>query len=306
MIRVRSLAVFALAAAFAAGAAAQTIRTGPSAFCHVTDGTFTACGDGEWSDIDFLPFLGANVYSDQRVSPPSLHLMYDLPLHHAPLGPAEFFDVRFDVFEDGELEHYLVRCFGDGTFQVFEDGAPIPAGGNFCATGFGPSPTSGFLDVLVELDIPMNVVYSPDIPLFWSTAAPPSRCRPGTPGCCKPEEPGCCPPEGCQGRENVPTSATIVSANSDGTTTVARVPLDATAADFCTPGGGGILGGLLDDLVPPDGGHDNHGDFVRQVTAKTKDALDSLVHSGVLTRAEAGKVLSCIVNARAQGDSGKK
>ena len=306
MIRVRSLAivVFALAATLAIGVSAQTIRTGPSDHCHVTDGAFTNCL--EWSDVDFLPFLGANVYSDQRVSPASLHLMYDLLLHHAPLGPAEFFDVRFDVFEDGELEHYLVRCFGNGSFQVFEDGDPIPAGGTSCDTGFGPSPTSGFPDVLVELEIPMNVVYSPDIPLFWSTAAPPSRCKPGTPGCCRPEEPGCCPPEGCQGKENVPTSATIVSANSDGTTTVARVPLDATTADFCTPGGGGILGGLLDALVPPEGGHDNHGDFVRQVTAKTKDALDSLVHSGILTRAEAGKVLSCIVNARAQSDSGKK
>lgn len=306
MIRIRSLAVvFALAAALAVGAAAQTIRTGPSGLCHVTDGAFTACGDGEWSDIDFLPFLGANVYSDQRVSPPSLHLMYDLVLHHVPFGPAEFFDVRFDVVEWGELEHYLVRCFGDGTFQVFEDGVPIPPFWTSCAVGFGPSPTSGFPDVLVELHIPMNVVYSPDIPLFWSTAAPPSRCRPGTPGCCKEEDPACCPPEGCQGRENVPTSATIVSANSDGTTTVTRVPLDATVADFCTPDGGGILGGLLDALVPPEGGHDNHGDFVRQVTAKTKEALESLVHSGVLDRNEAGKVLSCIVNARAQGDGGK-
>lgn len=311
MIRVRSLVVPVLALAAAVGAGAQTIRTGPSAYCHVTDGTFTNCpppppGGKEWSDVDFLPFLGANVYSDQRLSPARLHLMYDLPLHHTPLGPAESFDVRFDVVEDGELEHYLVRCFGNGTMQVFEDGEPIPAGGTSCATGFGPSPTSGFLDVLVELDVPMNVVYSPDIPLFWSTAAPQSHCRPGTPGCCKPEEPGCCGPEGCQGKENVPTSATIVSANSDGTTTVAKVPLEATTADFCTPGGGGILGGLLDALVPPEGGHDNHGDFVRQVTAKTKEALESLVFSGVLTRNEAGKVLSCIVNARAQSDSGKK
>jgi len=308
MIRVRSLVVSVLALAAAVGAGAQTIRTGPSAFCHVTDGAFTDCapppGIEEWSDVDFLPFLGADVYSDQRLSPPSLHLMYRLPLHHVPLGPAEFFDVRFDVFEDGELEHYLVRCFGNGTFQVFEDGDPIPPGGTSCATGFGPSPTPGLPTVLVELDVPMNVVYSPDIPLFWSTAAPPSRCTPGTPGCCKHEEPLCCGPQGCPGKENVPTSATIVSANSDGTTTVAKVPLEATAADFCTPGGGGILGGLLDALVPSDG-HKNHGDFVRQVVAKTKEALESLVHSGVLTRAEAAKIESCIVSARAQSDGGK-
>jgi hypothetical protein len=281
-------------------AQAQTIRVGPSAFCHVTDGAFTDCGPPagteEWSDIDFLPFLGANVYSDQRVSPASLFLMYDLLSHHVPLGPAQSFDIRFDVVEEGELEHYEVHCFGNGTAQVLVDG--VPAAGNegiSCAPGFGPSPTSGFFDVFVELDVPMNVVYSPDIPLFWSTAAPRAGCRPQEPGC-KPDASG--------GSE--PTSATIVSANSDGTTVITKVPLDAQPADFCTPGGGGILGGLIDALVPPEGSFRNHGDFVQQVVRKTKEALASLVNSGVLTREEAGDIQSCIVSARAQGDAGKK
>ena len=52
----------------------HTINVGPSKFCHVTEGAFTDCdtntpGLEEWSDIDFLPWAGANVYTDQRVPP---------------------------------------------------------------------------------------------------------------------------------------------------------------------------------------------------------------------------------------------
>jgi hypothetical protein len=86
--------------AFAAAAHAQAIRTGPSAHCHVTDGAFTLCPDStrEWSDIDFLPGLGASggaiVYTDQRVGPsPALFLMYDLVQHHVPLALDDSFDL---------------------------------------------------------------------------------------------------------------------------------------------------------------------------------------------------------------------
>jgi hypothetical protein len=296
----QSIALSLVAVLCAGAAAAQTIRVGPSGFCHVTDGAFTDCspppGVEEWSDIDFLPFLGANVYSDQRVAPASLFLMYDVLGNHVPLGPAQSFDIRFDVVEDGALEHYEVHCFGNGAAQVVVDGVPAAGTeGISCAPGFGLSPTSGFFDVFVELDVPMNVVYSPDIPLFWSTAAPHAGCRPQEPGCT---------PDGSRGNE--PTSATIVSANSDGSTVITKVPLDATPADFCTPGGGGILGGLIDAVVPPEGSFRNHGDFVRQVVRKTREALASLVNSGALTRVEANHIESCILSARAQSDAGKK
>jgi hypothetical protein len=283
----------------AAPGSAQTIRTGPSAHCHATDGSFTVCSPGvlEWSDIDFLPFAGADVYTDQSLSPANLYLLYDLLARNAPLAPTESFDIRFDVVEGGALEHYEVHAFGDGRVEVFVDGVPSPPEGIQAATGFGLSPVTGFFDVFVELKVPMNVVYSPDIPLFWSTSAPPRNCPPGDPGC---------HPKTLVAAVNQPVSATIVSANSDGTTTIAKVPLNATAADFCTPTGGGILGGLIDALVPPTGAYRNHGDYVRQVVHKTAQAVASLVNSQVVTAAEGEEIQSCIVSQRAQTDAGKK
>ena len=315
----RLAALLALAAALIGAAAlrAQAISVGPSAHCHVVDGTFTDCapapGREEWSDIDFLPFPSpeaAEVYTDQSLSPPNLHLMYDLVGRNVPLGPAESFDIRFDVVEDGHLEHYLVQVFGDGHIALFEDGEPITyPTGITGAVGFGPSPgRPGFFDVFVEIQVPMNVVYSPDIPLFWSTAAPPRPpCQPGQPGCCDPREPGCQPPRPPTGlaAASAPVSATIVSANSDGTTVVVAVPLDATPADLCTPSGGGVLGDLIDALVPPGGSHRNHGEYVRQVTEKSRQAVDSLINSQVLTRAEGEALHACVVRSRARSDAGK-
>jgi hypothetical protein len=294
----RSLAVLFAAVLFAAPGFAQTIRTGPSGHCHVTDGRFTLCSDAvlEWSDIDFLPFAGANVYTDQSLSPATLHLLYDLLARNASLAPSESFDIRFDVVEDGVLEHYEVHAFGDGRVEVLVDGVPSPPEGIQAAIGFGTSPVTGSTDVFVELRVPMNVVYSPDIPLFWSTSAPPhSKCQPGEPGC-----------RSALAVVNQPVSSTIVSANSDGTTTVSKVPLNATAADFCTPSGGGILGDLIDALVPPTGTYRNHGDYVRQVVHKSQQAVASLVNSQVVTQAQGEEIQSCIVSHRAETDAGKK
>jgi len=302
-LTVLALSIASLLAA-AGGARAQVLRTGPSALCHVTDGAFTHCAapvGQEWSDIDFLIFGGARVFTDQSLSPPNLHLMYDLVGRNAPLGPQESFDVRFDVVEDGQLEHYLVQVFGSGATAVFVDGVPAPSGEGIAgAVGFGPSPaTPGFFDVFVELAVPMNVVYSPDIPLFWSTSAPPHDCQQGPAGCCKPGAPGC---DIRPAPVSQTVSATIVSANSDGTTTVAKMPLDATPADLCAAGHG-VLVDLMDALVPP-GAPRNHGAEVSRVVEKTRQALDSLVNSQVLTRAEAGRVEACVVAARASSHAG--
>ncbi|HJQ33691.1 MAG TPA: hypothetical protein VJ866_16025 [Pyrinomonadaceae bacterium] len=307
-LRLLASVSFALVLA-AAAARAETIRVGPSAFCHVTDGGFTDCtgapGVEEWSDIDYLPWADANVYTDQSTSPPTLHLMYDLINRHTPLGSAESFDINFDVVEDGQLVHYLVRVFGNNTAQIFEDGVlQTDPEGIQGAVGFGINPIHpGFFDVFVELKVPMNVVYSPDIPLFWSTAAPKDRCtQPGSPGC------------GGDGTATaaavlpgqVPVSQSIVSAGSDGSTVVTRVPFGATTADFCNPAtGAGLLGDLIDALLPAASVR-NHGDFASQVTAKSKQAVATLVNSGVITRAQGDQIHGCVVSSRARGNTGKK
>ena len=300
-------------------ASAQTISTGPSAFCHVTDGAFSDCntnklGLEEWSDIDFLPWAGANVYTDQRVPPlPALFLMYDLLNHHTPLGPTESFDIRFNVVENGHLEQYLVQAFGSGVVKIFVDGVEqTDPEGITAAVGGGLSPSgNGFFDVFVELEVPMNVVYSPDIPLFWSTAAPrPQGCQPGTSGCCPPDRPNCSPTGNTLAvvtTATVPISQSLVTAHADGTTTVTSVPFNSTPSDFCNRAtGGGILGDLIDSLVPPTGHYSNHGQYMTMVVQKTKQAVGSLVFSHVLTAGQGQKVQSCIINKRAQNDVGKK
>lgn len=83
----------------APAARAETFSTGPSAFCHVTDGAFTDCGGSqEWSDILALAGVGTSagaiVYTDQSVAPPRLLLMYDLamvpraPISSSPMRPS--------------------------------------------------------------------------------------------------------------------------------------------------------------------------------------------------------------------------
>jgi hypothetical protein len=104
---------------------------------------------------------------------------------------------------------------------------------------------------------------------------------------------------------SAPVSATIVSAGSDGTTTVIPVPLDATPADLCTPAGGGVLGDLVDALAPPGGSYRNHGEYVRQVSLLARQVVDSLINSQVVTRGEGEVLHGCVVRSRARSDAGK-
>ncbi len=278
--------------------------TGPSAFCHVTDGAFTDCDPGggveEWSDIDFLAGLGTSagaiVYSDQSVSPPRLLLMYDLTGHTTPLAPDSFFDITFHVVEEGDLEVYTVQCFGDGSFRVFEDGEDITDEADTvdCAVGFDGN-------VLVELEIDTLVTYSPDIPLFWSTAAPPPgrECPPEDPNCqpCPPEQPGC-QPRASSPAGLVPTSSTILVASSDGTTQVVGLPVGAPLAptDLCNRAtGGGFLVDLLSLQSDP-----NHGQRVRRVSRQAREALASLVAFGLISSKDAGKIHGCVVSSVAK------
>src|SRR6266545_1329826 len=141
---------------------------GRSDFCHVTDGTFTACPDGhrEWADVPAKAFAAehAFLYSDQadldaRSTPTSpvdtLTLLYDECARTRPLGPDQYFLVSFDtaVTEDGKekFERYTVHIFGDGTLIFLEDGKlkADPTGkirareieGQRGAAGFGPAAT---------------------------------------------------------------------------------------------------------------------------------------------------------------------
>lgn len=297
---VSALVLVALASAVPA-ARADAFSTGPSAFCHVTDGAFTDCNPGggaeEWSDISFLAGLGTSagavVYTDQSTAPPRLLLMYDLLLHQQPLAVDSFFDVTFHVFEDGELEVYEVRCFGDNTFKVFEDGEDITAEADTvdCAVGFNGH------NVQVELEIDTLVTYSPDIPLFWSTAAP-RPCRSGEPNCrpCRPGEPGC-KPEGLVPPGFVETSSTVVIASSDGTTQVVGLPVGGiTPASLCDRAAG--TGALVDLLGLFAGG--NHGQFVSRVAHDSRMALESLAGFGIIAPSQIGALQGCVVSALAK------
>ncbi|HKH45456.1 MAG TPA: hypothetical protein VKM72_12390 [Thermoanaerobaculia bacterium] len=282
--------------ALSSAAGASAFSTGPSAFCHVTDGAFTDCHPGggaeEWSDISYLSGLGTSagaiVYTDQSVTPPRLLLMYDLLLHQQPLAPSAFFEITFNVVEDGEFEQYGVRCFGNNTFQVFEDGEDITPEATTvdCAVGFNGH------NVQVELEIDTLVTYSPDIPLFWSTFAPPG-CRSNEPGCkpCPPNEPGC-RPAGAPAAL-VQTSATVVIASSDGTTQVVGLPVGAiTPASLCDkPAGTGALVDLLGLFA---GG--SHGQLVSRTAHDARLALESLASFGVIAEDQIGKLQGCVVS----------
>jgi len=176
---------------------------GRSDFCHVTDGTFTACPDGhrEWADVPAKAFAAehALLYADQadldaRSTPTSpvdtLTLLYDECARTRPLGPDQYFLVSFDtaVTEDGKekFERYTVHIFGDGTLIFLEDGKlkADPTGkirareieGQRGAAGFGPSPNCPFDHLVVEDQVELDAAggdgYSPD-PLFWGGTAPP-------------------------------------------------------------------------------------------------------------------------------------
>jgi hypothetical protein len=298
-----TLAALVLLALTAPVAGASAFSTGPSAFCHVTDGAFTHCSPGgepkEWSDISFLSGLGTSagavVYTDQSLTPPRLLLMYDLLLHQQPLAPSSFFDVSFNVLEDGEFEQYEVRCFGNNTFQVFENGEDITPEATTvdCAVGFNGH------NVQVELEIDTLVTYSPDIPLFWSTAAPPpGRCSPNDPKCqpCSPGAPGC-----RSGAAALPglvdTSSTIVIASSDGTTQVVGLPVGGiTPASLCDRPAG--TGALVDLFGLFDAG--NPGLFLSRVSHDAPLGLESLASFGVITEQQIGTLHGCVVSTLAR------
>jgi hypothetical protein len=287
---VSAVVLLALAAAVPAAHAAA-FSTGPSHFCHVTDGVFTDCHPGggaeEWSDISFLAGLGTSagavVYTDQSTAPPRLLLMYDLLLHQQPMPPASFFDVSFNVFEDGELEIYEVRCFGNNTLQVFEDGEDITAEATTvdCAVGFNGH------NVQVELEIDTLVTYSPDIPLFWSTAAP-RPCPSGAPEC---QRKLAVPPG------FVETSSTIVIASSDGTTQVVGLPVGGiTPASLCDRAAG--TGALVDLLGLSASG--NHGQSTSKVAHDAHMALASVADFGIIAPSQIGGLQGCVVSTLAK------
>lgn len=181
---------------------AQVTTTGPSAFCHETDGTFTICPDGksEWSDITpaFFPESNSFLYADQADLDPVLGipdspldtfvLMYDECSRTVPLGPNEYFLVSFKTIEVEagieKMEHYVLHLFSDGTIIFFENGVIQSPGrapeveGQRGAVGFGRSPNCSFDHVIAEFQVPLTAAgggsYSPD-PLFWSSTIPPRQ-----------------------------------------------------------------------------------------------------------------------------------
>ncbi|HEX6901892.1 MAG TPA: nidogen-like domain-containing protein [Thermoanaerobaculia bacterium] len=205
-----TIAAFLLAAA---GAAFAQARVGPSAFCHQTDGAFTACPGGqEWSDITptFFPETNSYLYADQADLDPGLGsqdnpldtfmLMYDECGRTTPLGPDEYVLVTFDTVEveDGaeHLERYVLHLFSDGTLIFLENGEVqtheqgerrvTEIEGQRAALGFGPTPNCPFDHAFAEFEIKLsateiqvNGAYSPD-PLFWSSSPPPEpECKKG-------------------------------------------------------------------------------------------------------------------------------
>jgi hypothetical protein len=186
----------------------------PSTFCHLTDGLFTQCADGntEWSDVPttFFPDTRSYLYADQADLEPDLSLpgsptdtfmlMYDECDRTTPLRPNEYVLVHFKTVEvvSGveELRHYVVHLFSDGTIIFLEDGRAVPEGGRLRvpevegqrgAVGFDHSPNCASPHVIAEFEIKLSATgvtldggYSPD-PLFWGSETPPpdEECEDG-------------------------------------------------------------------------------------------------------------------------------
>lgn len=207
----KSSILFPLLGLFLAGALivfAQT-TTGPSAFCHETDGVFTSCADGneEWSDITGTSFFDvfnnplSVLYVDQADKDPSksipdgsgidtLMLMYDEVLRTVPLGPSESVHVHFMTVDELELLHYDVFIGSSGIAKVLindVEQVPMPSGVAGVA-GFGTSPNSGVPHVMAEFQIGLEAAgftseeccYSPD-PAWWGSDVPANPL----PGCAR-------------------------------------------------------------------------------------------------------------------------
>ena len=168
-------------------AVAQT-TTGPSAFCHVTDGSFTDCdagtpGDEEWSDITptFFAETDSYLYADQADLDPTLAgpespmdtfmLMYDECGITEPLGPDEYFLVYFNTIEEEDgvsvFENYVIHLFTDGTIIFLEDGVAEEndqgetrvdeIAGQRGDVGFGASSNCAFDHVTAEFEIKLSI-----------------------------------------------------------------------------------------------------------------------------------------------------
>lgn len=226
--------------------------TGPSAFCHESDGAFTDCdpatpGIEEWSDIPGTTFApGTILYADQADKHPTrsipdgsgidtLMLMYDEVQRTVPLLPGEAVHVHFMTVDEGKIVHYDVYIDGSGLQKVLIDDVeqvPMPSGLSGIA-GFGPSPNSPVDHVMAELQIGLEAAgftseeccYSPD-PAWWGSDVPPNPTTPnGEP--CLPRKVGGDPtdPTPCIPGEPEPTTSAIFTANLDGTTTIVPTPL---------------------------------------------------------------------------------
>jgi hypothetical protein len=182
------------------------VSGGPSANCHITDGTFTACTNGqtEWSDVQPLFFSASNsyLYVNQDPQHTLLFLMYDFPNRTTALGPTDSVHIHFGTVENGSggpaLVFYDVFIPASGPPTVLENGQATPAGSFVAAAGFGASPNSAIPHITAELQVPLvggapPGVYSPD-PIFWGAAPPtptptPSPSPTPTPDPC-PTDPG--------------------------------------------------------------------------------------------------------------------
>lgn len=165
----------------------------PTATCHVTDGRFTTCPNGqvEWSDVQPVAFPATNsfLYVNQDAAHSFLYLMYDLPFRTTPLAASDSVHINFDTVETESgapaLIVYDIYIYGNGTMQVLQQGQPTPAGSIVGAAGFGASPNSSTPHVIAELQVPLAAglppsTYSPD-PLFWSATVPPTTPPPPAP-----------------------------------------------------------------------------------------------------------------------------
>lgn len=163
-------------------AVAQT-SGGPSANCHTTDGTFTACANGqaEWSDVQptFFPASNSFLYVNQDPTHTFLYLMYDFPARTTALAAGESVHINFGTVETKSgspaLVFYDVFIPASGPATVLENGQLDPDG-FLAASGFGTSPNSSTPHITAELQVPLVPglaagVYSPD-PIFWGAAPP--------------------------------------------------------------------------------------------------------------------------------------
>lgn len=240
MLRNPTFALAKLASLIAVGLAFVNVAHAqvsgpPSANCHVTDGTFTPCPNGqtEWSDVRPLAFPASNsyLYVNQDASHTFLYLMYDLPLRTTPLAATDSVHINFDTVEtlsgSPALVVYDIYIFGNGQMQVLQNGQPTPAGRIVGSAGFSTSPNSSTAHVLAELQVPMSAgppsTYSPD-PLFWGAILPPTPPPP--------PPPPACPPVGSCSKTQAEINAWLLAAAS------AEVLADFAhiqADEICTP-----------------------------------------------------------------------